>query len=172
MGMFDNIKCQYPLPVEKLAQYPELASSFDAQKEIYQTKDLENWMLYYTIKEDGTIWLNEEKEQQFITSTIHFYTIKNIEDGPNDYMIEFCGKWSDGILQSLECWRIDPIPNNIRKDTRKKLQEISKRNEKFFFKRIYLPYSRIIRKIFCRLSKIFCLIERALYKIERFLTPF
>lgn len=170
MGMFDNIKCDYPLPVEKIAQYPELASSFDPQTEIYQTKDLESWLYYYTIRKDGSIWLDNEK-QQFITSTIYFYTYINIDEGPNDYMIEFCSKWNNGILQSLECWRVDPMPNQMRKDTHKKYQDLVKRNEKFFFKRIYLPYTRVIRKIFRNLAKLFDLADKALFKIERFLTP-
>lgn len=45
MGMFDNIKCKYPLPVER-------ANDLD-----YQTKDTPAQFLdLYEIREDGTLW--------------------------------------------------------------------------------------------------------------------
>lgn len=169
MGMFDNIKSDYPLPKDKISQYPDLAS-FNLQEEIYQTKDLENFMYSYTIKEDGTLWI-DSGEQQFITDTINFYTYVNIEEGPNDFMIEFCGKWADGILQSLECFRVDSIPNQFRKDSMKKYRELLKRNDKFFFKFIYLPYAKIVRKVFYRMIRIIDGLQNLLWKMERFLTP-
>jgi hypothetical protein len=44
MGMFDNVKCHFPLPVE----------GFEDQT--FQTKDLDNLMDNYEIRKDGTLW--------------------------------------------------------------------------------------------------------------------
>ena len=45
MGMFDNLKCKYPLPVK------------GANKKIYQTKDTPAQFLdLYEIRKDGTLW--------------------------------------------------------------------------------------------------------------------
>lgn len=45
MGMFDDIKCKYPLPVA------------GANALAYQTKDTpEQWCDLYEIREDGTLW--------------------------------------------------------------------------------------------------------------------
>lgn len=174
MGMFDNIKIQYPLPKDKISEYPELAS-FNFQDEIYQTKDLQNWLYNYTIREDGSLWLekepDEEEVKQFITDTIDFYTYLNIDEGENDFMIDFRGKWNEGVLQSIECVNVRAMPNDIRKENVKKIKEIVKRNNKFFFKRIYLPYARLIRKIFRILFKFSDYMQRVLFKIERLLTP-
>jgi hypothetical protein len=48
MGMFDNIRCKWPLPVSG-------ANELD-----YQTKDTPNQSLdNYEIREDGTLWIEE-----------------------------------------------------------------------------------------------------------------
>jgi len=46
MGMFDYIRCQYPLPIE------------GANDILYQTKDMAEWpgLDMYEIRKDGTIW--------------------------------------------------------------------------------------------------------------------
>jgi hypothetical protein len=48
MGMFDNITCNYPLPVK------------EAQDCVFQTKDTgAQYMDNYEIREDGTLWHEE-----------------------------------------------------------------------------------------------------------------
>lgn len=45
MGMFDQLRCRYPLPVT------------EAQNLLFQTKDTPaQWLDYYEIREDGTLW--------------------------------------------------------------------------------------------------------------------
>lgn len=45
MGMFDTLRCKYPLPVT------------GASDLVYQTKDTPaQWLDYYEIREDGTLW--------------------------------------------------------------------------------------------------------------------
>ena len=47
MGMFDDIRCQYPLPLA------------GASERLFQTKDLYCDLDYYEIREDGTLWREE-----------------------------------------------------------------------------------------------------------------
>lgn len=47
MGMFDNIRCKYPLPVE----LPNSGADV-----VFQTKSLDCGMLDFEIREDGTLW--------------------------------------------------------------------------------------------------------------------
>lgn len=48
MGMFDDLRCKYPLPVE------------GANDLAYQTKDTPcQYMEMYEIREDGTLWVEE-----------------------------------------------------------------------------------------------------------------
>lgn len=46
--MFDELKCEYPLPISEL------------QDKIFQTKDTPNQMLdLFVIKEDGSLWVED-----------------------------------------------------------------------------------------------------------------
>ncbi len=111
MGMFDNLICKYPLPVD------------GANDLVYQTKDTDAQFLDdYEIREDGTLWhqeydiedksdknaegifrlagcltrINERWEQDFLTREIRFYT--NIgEKG----WIEFSAYFVKGQLKEL-----------------------------------------------------------------------
>ena len=48
MGMFDHIRCKYPLPVSGLSE------------RVFQTKDTEHQALdMYEIREDGSLWREE-----------------------------------------------------------------------------------------------------------------
>ena len=51
MGMFDYLRCHYPLPVE------------GANARLYQTKDLDDMMDLYEIRADGTLWHEEYDEE-------------------------------------------------------------------------------------------------------------
>lgn len=53
MGMFDYLKCEYPLPLPE--QQGELAGR-DWREHDFQTKSLECLMDRYCIREDGTLW--------------------------------------------------------------------------------------------------------------------
>jgi len=47
MGMFDEIKCKMPLPIE---------IDVDHRDHWFQTKSLECSMDYYEVREDGSLW--------------------------------------------------------------------------------------------------------------------
>jgi len=75
MGMFDNIKVETKLPTNKLIQ-KFLGKDFDLTGFEYQTKDLDNALLTYTIKKNGDLFVErieyrdstpEEKKQDIKT---------------------------------------------------------------------------------------------------------
>ena len=106
--MYDDIVCKYPLPL------PEDTKGYIPNG--FQTKDLDNALDCYEIREDGTLWLHE-CEREYIegdpngktffekygmvkvtkdwwthvktTTTIHMYDYNNYNDGPYDYWVEF-----------------------------------------------------------------------------------
>lgn len=52
MGMFDNIECNYPLPISKELLDVEELNVYEVE---FQTKSLENLMELYVITEDGEL---------------------------------------------------------------------------------------------------------------------
>lgn len=93
MGMFDYVRCQYPLPV---------AGANDLE---YQTKDTPAQDLdHYEIHADGSLWHQvsyepERWEFEPYSDTLEFYT-----DFHGDWL-EFSATFKNGTLQSLEVVR-------------------------------------------------------------------
>lgn len=197
MGMFDSIRCEFPLPLEATKQHPEL-NKVDFQKKEFQTKCLDNSLSYYTIREDGTLWQKkveghyepgnensdnwldqlgqfvtdrEWEEQVFITQYITFYTYIRDDSNENDYWIEFKAHFKNGTLTEIDNTELRVTNNTNRKEDQKKWVEYflksSLRRQKWWYKYLYLPYSKIVRFIF----KKFYRLADQLFKIERFLTP-
>ncbi len=76
MGLFDDLKCEYPLP----GTNPEKA---DIQ---FQTKDLSCEMRQYTITSDGRLVENSGREDHnSITATLNFYWSNVVASGPGTY---------------------------------------------------------------------------------------
>ena len=91
MGMFDDIVCKYPLPL------PEDPKGYCNNK--YQTKDFDNAMDLYEIREDGTLWLRCAEYEY-------------IDGDPNAKSL--IGKLS--ICKEIKVWwqRIYPISNTVK----------------------------------------------------------
>ena len=58
MGLFDSIKCKYPLP---RPQDPMELVNINFNDLDYQTKDLDETLSEFELREDGTIWKEEHK---------------------------------------------------------------------------------------------------------------
>lgn len=124
MGMFDYLRCKYPLP---LAGANDLA---------YQTKDTqEQWLDMYEIREDGTLWhetyetedrsdpnaegllalvgsmtrVNKQWEPCAMTGEIRFYTYTDDKDLDGSW-VEFSAYMVNGKLHTLV--QIKPEPHN------------------------------------------------------------
>lgn len=127
MGMFDDIKCEYPLP-----SHARMGTAF-------QTKDLECEMEIYRIDREGNLWrkhssfdIRNSYEEELSTHTgwINFYDGEsydkygNRKDWNNKNDIKYYTKFSfkaeffRGKLQALvdesyvEIWEVNPITKN------------------------------------------------------------
>lgn len=80
--MFDSIKCKYTLP---RPDNPMELKDFNFNSTSFQTKDLENALDNYEIREDGSLWIRgielkhvegDEKDKSFIGRFGHMKLIK------------------------------------------------------------------------------------------------
>jgi hypothetical protein len=94
MGMFDEIRCEYPLPGDA----PADAADLD-----FQTKDLDCLLEKYTITKDGVL-----QGKEHFTGSINFYT-NNIVAGPGIYTadgedahhLEYLAVFVDGKISEI-----------------------------------------------------------------------
>lgn len=125
--MFDNINCEYPLPVSK--ELIEL-EDFDIYEAEFQTKDLENALELYTITEDGDLirrkvqyeWVDDDEAflkgymkavssediKENFHGVIEFYCYEQLrkeDDGKikeTSVTVDYEAKFIDGKLSSIE----------------------------------------------------------------------
>ena len=166
MGMFDDIVCKYPLPL------PEDTKGFRPYG--FQTKDLDNALDCYEIREDGTLWLREcereytdgnpngktwsekigsVKETKVwwthvkLTKKINMYTYHQGEN-EYDYWVEFVVEFVDGIINKIELKKFDVTNNAERKENfRQHIEKLKERKEfesKLFYKLIGKPFNKTI----------------------------
>jgi hypothetical protein len=135
MGMFDTIICKYPLPL------PTDAMGY-VSSESFQTKDLENSLSVYEIREDGTLWEQKHEtewidgdtnsknwldkighsesirswwDQVSFTNTIHLYDYQNNDDVEYDYCIEYKIVFVNGAVNEITISQFEARPNAARK---------------------------------------------------------
>lgn len=96
MGMFDDLKCEYPLPA-----YPQM------QEHTFQTKDLICELETFTITKEGTLigpYVSETYKNSYakFRGEIRFYDFlwqpKSSQDDPFPPLIEFSALFNDGKL--------------------------------------------------------------------------
>lgn len=176
MGMFDEIVCKYNLPL------PEDTKGFHPYG--FQTKDLENALDCYEIREDGTLWLREcereytdgnpkgktwsekigiVKETKVwwthvkLTKKINMYTYHQGEN-EYDYWVEFVVEFVDGIINKIELKKFDVTNNTERKENfRQHIEKLKERKEfesKLFYKLIGKPFNKTVWFIACTSNSI------------------
>ena len=135
MGMFDTILCKYPLIL------PTEPNGY-VSSESFQSKDLDNTMGLYEIRENGTLW--EEKheykwidgdsdakkwsdrfgyaksirtwwDQVLFTNTIHLYDYQEHENGDYDYSIDYKIVFIKGVVSEVTISHFEARPNADRK---------------------------------------------------------
>ena len=176
MGMYDDIVCKYHLPL------PEDTKGFHPCG--FQTKDLENALDCYEIREDGTLWLRECEREYIdgdprgktwsekiglvketkvwwtpvkITKSINMYTYQHGE-GQYDYWVEFVIQFIDGVLQKIELKKFNATDNTKRKENnRQHVEELKKRKEfesTLFYKLFGKPFNKTMWFIANSLNKL------------------
>ena len=189
MGMFDEIVCKYHLPL------PEDTKGFHPYG--FQTKDLDNALDCYEIREDGTLWLREcerdytdgnpngktwsekigsVKETKVwwthvkLTKKINMYTYHQGEN-EYDYWVEFVVEFVDGIINKIELKKFDVTNNTERKENfRQHIEKLKERKEfesKLFYKLFGKPFNKTIWFITRVLNNIGSFITDIGYKLYR-----
>src|SRR4051812_6215154 len=101
MGMYDNIRCDYPLPIGPNGPPPDFVME---PGYLFQSKDLDCSLSVFTIKADGTF----DYETAY-TGELEFYTSNICGSGPGLYTrtgedaisVDYLAKFVDGKLTSI-----------------------------------------------------------------------
>ncbi len=167
--MYDDIVCKYHLPL------PEDTKGFNSCG--FQTKDFDNALDCYEIREDGTLWLREcEREytdgdpngktflERFgivkvtkvwwthvkLTKSIDMYTYQHGE-GEYDYWVVFSIEFVDGVINKINLVKFDAKNNSKRKENDRQFIEELKLRKQFEstlrYKLIYRYYNKLINFI-------------------------
>lgn len=98
MGMFDTLKCEYPLPEKEV------------QKDSFQTKSLDRLLDNYTITKDGKLILHRRRHYEAAAQKIvvdfhgnlRFYTSKGAREENNFEWFEYVARFTEGNLQWIK----------------------------------------------------------------------
>lgn len=101
MGMFDELRCEYPLP-----------DGFPAEGVWFQTQDTPAQYLHrYVVSSDGALVEENTQEPLLFHGALTFYTTnicgshsKGVitNDGKSPYWAEYCALYDHGVLLKLE----------------------------------------------------------------------
>ena len=179
--MYDDIVCKYPLPL------PEDTKGFVPLR--FQTKDLDNALDCYEIREDGTLWLREcEREytegdpngktffEKFgmvketkvwwthvkTTNTIRMYDYNNYNDGSYDYWVEFEIVFIDGVINKINLVKFEATDNSKRKENDRQFIEELKKNKEFESTNLY----KLVIKPYNKIIRFIC---KLIYNFGSFL---
>lgn len=182
MGMFDNIVCKYPLPL------PVDIKGYTGT-EFFQTKDFNNALDSYEIREDGTLWLRKveyeyldgnENGKSIIdklpvckekkswwepitnnTNTIRIYTYETNNDGTYDYWIQYDVTFVDSKVTETKLVEFLPIDNSKRKKEHIEFLKFIKDRKKF--------ESTLLYKFICRpYNNIIRFCFKKIYKVSQY----
>lgn len=165
--MFDSISCKYKLP------QPENPQGFTGTTD-FQTKDFENALDLYLIKEDGALYrscveyseidpnfkpktifdfphrekIREWEEPQIITQTISIYDYIESEDCDFDFWIEYNVVFVEGVVKSATIAKFEATDNKQRKENNKKFEKEMREHQEFrktlFYSFFYQYYSKFV----------------------------
>ena len=144
MGLYDNIVCKTALPIPK--DRGEL-SDVKWMNEVFQTKDMDNVLLDYEIREDGTLWLDNKLCKDF-TGSVIFYTF--FMKQKNDYWVEFIAFFENGkLMKDIKrmAWTSDSNEERLEEEARltNHIKEMRVRYDSWRWKYLFLPWNRFLR---------------------------
>jgi len=151
MGMYDTIVCKYPIPL------PTDPMGY-VNSESFQTKDLENSLSHYEIREDGTLWEQKHEtkwidgdpnsknwldrlgrsesigswwDQLSFTNTIRLFDYQHHDDVDYDYLIEYKIVFVKGIVSEVTMSHFESRPNTERKRNDREFIQRMKQDKDF-----------------------------------------
>jgi hypothetical protein len=176
MGMFDEINCEYPLPM------PEDPKGYTGSKN-FQTKDLNCCMNLYEIDKDGNLFrhdvkyereegnpksksilerigrlkeISSELVREKITDLINFYDYQQT-DGNYDYYIEYQALFRDGTTSEIKLLSFEAKDNSGRKKRDEEFFQKMKEHHAFTktlkYKLVYKPYDKLLFFVFGNLRR-------------------
>lgn len=175
MGMFDSLKCNYPLPLplEAIDLLPDVYSLE------FQTKDFDNTMSEYILDESGKLLYNKceyewvDDDDAFLKGTlkliseeivphpyhgvVNFYFYETVygpgEDQSVDVTVDYLAKFSDGYLVDIEVLNYEITDSSDRQIAIREMIKESARQSKLWYNRYFLdtrPWRTIKRRIILR----------------------
>ena len=118
--------------------------------EEFQTKDLDCAMLYYEIREDGTLWEKEKSKwsKTKFSGSVRFYGYFMEEQ--NDYWIEFLAFFENGKLMKdikRDKWDVKSNTERVKESQRliNHMKEMRARYNTWRWKYLFLPWNRFVR---------------------------
>jgi len=191
MGLYDTITCKYPLPM------PADPKGYSGS-ESFQTKDLENGLLTYEIREDGSIWLEkvegdyvpgDNSGKDFWERFGHFEITKKwwekvpitdsvdildyqTTDGDYDYCIEYKIFFKNGLVSNLELIRFSAESNTDRKESNRKMnqemEDFLVYKKTFRYRFFFGPYNYLVYFVFRKMSRFLNFLLSNCYRAEQF----
>jgi hypothetical protein len=192
MGMYDDIICEYKLPM------PEDPKGYSGSPS-FQTKDLENSLSVYLIKEDGTIWIETYEneivpgdpnakffldrighvkknrtgfKQLFDTETIEIYDYRETNED-YDYWILYKLVFVKGVVSEATIVQFEATDNSKRKikdaEFDEKLRKRSEFTKTLMYRILFHPWNKLVSFIFRRLQKAVQSFGAFCWKAESFL---
>tara|TARA_R100000008_G_C3557791_1_gene154252 strand:+ start:216 stop:773 length:558 start_codon:yes stop_codon:yes gene_type:complete len=157
MGLFDNIICKLPLPVESKEGDDFDFTPYEWETRTFQTKDLDNCMVDYEIRSDGhlCVWRTNSlsgKEGRWIesdfTGYVNFYDLIRNNEGEKDLWVEFKAHFILGKIEGdIVCEEWKEEDNSNRKQVEAEFKEMFEKREEFIQKwyfRYFLSYWNIL----------------------------
>jgi hypothetical protein len=160
MGMFDSIRCDYPLPLplEVIDIIPDV---YDNE---FQTKDFENTLELYILNEDGDLlyrkrqyrWVDDDSaflkgymdvtKEEIVPYDFHgvvnFYcyeTVRDEQDGKKatDILIDYLAKFTNGKLENIQILSYEISDATERLDSLQKNMAESARKAKLWYNKYF-----------------------------------
>jgi len=180
MGMFDYLDVKFPLPMPKDPMGFTGVGSCG-----FQTKDLENCLSTYQIREDGSVWLKKVKNKyvpgnpdddsllgrlghvepisskwvlvEHLPKTIEFYDYQQTRNGNYDYYIVYVATVVKGKVKRVKIKTFEATENSSRK-AREAIWEKEHEERAKFCNTWYYKY------ILSYWNKFICKLEKKLHK--------
>jgi len=190
--MFDYVKCEYPLPKTKEVEDWNI-DLLDVQ---FQTKDLENSLTEYLIKENGELyyfkneykWVDddnsflkgyldvvstEELKADFHGKIAFYHYDESLKKDGKNYCIslEYEAKFNDNIISDVKLIESKVEDITEHKQKMEKLFKEIKLQRSFWYNR-FLWNTKIVLKIRKLICKFFYNLYRATYNLYLFVTRY
>lgn len=123
MGMFDYLKIESSIKIPVSKEFKSL--KIDPHTLEFQTKDLDNCLDVYTIKNNKKLY--KENKLTHHHGIINFGSLHPTDT--IDYFLDYQAKFTDGILKNIKLVKYYTTKHESRELTIKKLNEKSKKNK-------------------------------------------